>query len=241
MQENLSYQVNNNDPGERKRFIRRMFDSIVPTYDLLNRLLSMGIDTRWRKAVIRKAGDLRSTAVLDTCCGTGDLSKLFRKAGAALVSLDFSVPMLVKGRSQGWLGPEVVAADASNLPFKAGTFRFCTIAFGIRNIPDIDMFVRESARVLEPGGKLIILELTRPENPVVAFFYRFYLGTLLPVIGGIVSGKKEAYRYLSETISTFIDPPELAALLKRNGFPEVEREKKAFGIATIYVCGKPGI
>ncbi|HRZ28076.1 MAG TPA: ubiquinone/menaquinone biosynthesis methyltransferase [Spirochaetota bacterium] len=238
MTPDFSYSVNNSDPNDRKRFIRGMFDSIVPTYDLLNRLLSAGIDRSWRKFVIKEAGDLKDGRALDLCCGTGDLSLQLYRAGASLVSLDFSLPMLAAGKSRGWLRGDSVAADASRLPFRDGVFRVLTVAFGIRNIPDIDLFMAEAFRATRPGGRLIILELTRPSNPLVRASYNFYLRFVLPVAGGLVSGKWAAYRYLSRTIETFLDPDDLAARLKRAGFGKVVINRLTFGIATVICCEK---
>jgi len=235
---NYSYEINNEDPETRKKSIQGMFNSIVPTYDLLNRILSFGIDTRWRKSLISLSGATKNDPVLDLCCGTGDLSNLFLKAGADLVSLDFSVEMLKKGRQKKWLGSKTLAADACCLPFADNTFKYLSISFGIRNIPDLDNFLEESFRVLKPGGKLLILELTRPSSRIISFFYKFYLGKFLPFMGGVISGKKTAYKYLSGTISTFIDPDELVSIVTKNNFSDVKMEKKTFGISTIYMCQK---
>ena len=222
-----------------KTIIRNMFDSIVPTYDLLNRMLSMGIDRGWRKSLVAMAGDSEGRVILDLCCGTGDLSKLFLSEKSKLVSLDFSLSMLHKGRAKGWLGKGVIGADVCRLPFRGESFDCLAIAFGIRNIPDIPVFMQESERVLKKGGTLLILELTRPSNRVVSFFYRFYLTRLLPVIGGIISGKGQAYRYLSRTVATFMDTEHLTSLLGKHGFVQVRVTKKTFGIASILVCRKP--
>jgi len=233
-----NYEINNTDPSEKKRYIRSMFDSIVPTYDLLNRVLSGGIDNSWRKDIVRITKDAGDRRTLDICCGTGDLTRHLVKGGCDVWSLDFSFNMLKKGVEKGWLTGENISADAGKLPFKDQTFDFLTIAFGIRNIPDIDIFLGESLRVLKSGGKLLILELTRPENPAVRFFYSLYLTKILPFIGGILSGKMEAYRYLSGSISTFLDRNTLVQRIKDAGFPEVGYRKKTFGIATIYICRK---
>ena len=234
----LEYELNNETPSERKKYIRGMFDSIVPTYDFLNRMLSMGIDTTWRKYLIKLTGGVQNKKVLDMCCGTGDLSKLFIKSKADTVSLDFSIPMIVKGKEQGWLGENSIGADASVLPFKENSFDFSSISFGIRNIPDLDNFMKETNRVMKKGGKLYVLELTRPSNLLVRFFYNLYLGVILPTVGGIVSGKKEAYKYLSKTIETFVDPDELKKMFISQGYSEVNIYKKTFGIATIIECIK---
>ena len=233
-----SYEINNTDPSEKKRYIRSMFDSIVPTYDLLNRVLSGGIDIFWRRDLVKLTGGLKNRRVLDLCCGTGDLTRQLTKAGGELFSLDFSFNMLKKGVEKGWLRGENISADAGKLPFKNDTFDFLTIAFGIRNIPDVDVFLSESLRVLKPGGKLLILELTRPDNAVVRFGYNLYLTKILPFIGGLLSGKREAYGYLAGSISTFLDRDVLIRRIRDAGFTSVEYKRKTFGVATIYMCGK---
>ncbi len=233
-----NYEINNDDPSEKKRYIRSMFDSIVPTYDLLNRVLSGGIDNFWRKDLVKMTAGPESKRILDLCCGTGDLTRQLVKGGGELFSLDFSFNMLKKGVEKGWLTGENISADAGMLPFKNESFDFLTIAFGIRNIPDVDVFLGESLRVLKPGGRLLILELTRPENVIVRFFYNLYLTKILPFIGGILSGKREAYGYLAGSISTFLDRDTLIERIKIAGFKSVDYKKKTFGVATIYICGK---
>lgn len=232
------YEINNTDPSEKKQYIRSMFDSIVPTYDLLNRILSGGIDNLWRKDLVRMIGASGSERILDICCGTGDLTRQLVKGGGEIHSLDFSFNMLKKGVEKGWLSGKNISADAVRLPFKKGSFNYITIAFGIRNIPDVDIFLSESLRVLKPGGGLFILELTRPDNPVVRFFYNLYLTKILPFIGGTLSGRREAYRYLAGSISTFLDRDTLIERIKHAGFGTVDYKRKTCGVATIYICRK---
>ncbi len=232
------YKIDNVDPSDKKRYIRSMFDSIVPTYDLLNRILSGGIDNFWRRDLVRLLNGAGSKRTLDICCGTGDLTRQLVKGGGELFSLDFSFNMLKKGVEKGWLTGENISADAGRLPFKNISFDFLTIAFGIRNIPDVDNFLAESHRVLKPGGKLLILELTRPDNAFVRFFYNLYLTKILPFIGGLLSGKREAYGYLAGSISTFLDRGTLIERIKNAGFASVDFKRKTFGVATIYICGK---
>jgi demethylmenaquinone methyltransferase/2-methoxy-6-polyprenyl-1,4-benzoquinol methylase len=229
-----SYKLNNENPGERKKEIRRMFDSIVPTYDFLNHFLSAGIDRGWRKFLLKKAEPLNDKKILDLCCGTGDLSRVLVEAD--IHSLDFSIPMLQKGKEKGWLGSKTIAGDAGNLPFKRDSIDIMTIAFGIRNIPDLDNFMQECLRVLNKNGELLVLELTRPKLKLVGLFYRFYLGVFLPLVGGLISRKKNAYKYLSGTINTFPDPPLLKERFLKNGFSEVEIFPLTFGIASLIVC-----
>ena len=226
----------NSNLADKKRHIRAMFDSIVPTYDLLNSVFSCGIDNLWRKDLVRRTYKNPGRKILDLCCGTGDLSRQIHKSGAELFSLDFSFNMLRKGIDKGWLSGTNIASDAARLPFKDKSFDFLTIAFGIRNIPDVDMFLSESLRVLKPDGSLLILELTRPDNRFIFFIYRLYLTKIIPFIGCIISGKREAYNYLGETILEFLDRETLMNRINLAGFKQVDYKKKTFGIAGIYIC-----
>ncbi|NLV66638.1 MAG: bifunctional demethylmenaquinone methyltransferase/2-methoxy-6-polyprenyl-1,4-benzoquinol methylase UbiE [Spirochaetes bacterium] len=232
------YEINNTDPHDKKRYVRSMFDSIVPTYDVLNRVLSLGIDRTWRSSLVAMAGSISGRRVLDICCGTGDLTKELAAAGADVHSLDFSFEMLKKGTAKGWLTGKNISADAGMLPFNDNSFYMLTIAFGIRNIPDVDVFLAEALRVLEPGGTLYILELTRPENAFVRFFYNLYLTKILPFVGGTLSGKRQAYRYLAGSISTFLDRATLVERIKEAGFAQISFKSKTLGTATIYLCSK---
>ncbi len=238
MKDYSSYEVNNTDPGDKKRYVRTMFDSIVPTYDFLNRFLSGGIDNFWRRDLVKLAGELENKKILDICCGTGDLTRKLVSAGGKVYSLDFSFNMLKKGIDRGWLSGINIQADAGKLPFTGESFDVATIAFGIRNIPDVDVFLSETFRALAPEGTLLILELTRPNNRIVRFFYNLYLEKILPFLGGLFSGKKEAYRYLAGSISTFLDKGELINRIKNAGFKKVEYKAKTLGAAAIYICHK---
>jgi len=234
----ITYELDNQNPKERKQFIQKLFNVIVPTYDLLNRLLSFGIDQSWRKKAIRLISPIENKKVLDLCCGTGDLSLLLTENGAILSSLDFSENMIRQGLKRGALKGEAVVADACVIPFADNTFHSATIAFGIRNIPDLNNFLKEVYRVLKPGGKLAVLELTRPKNPIVRMFYKFYLHGVLPIIGGIISGEKMAYKYLAKTIATFIEPSELQTLMEKFNFANIQHHKQTFGVATITISSK---
>ncbi len=223
---------------EKKLFIRNLFDSIVPTYDLVNHVLSMGTDIIWRKNIFKYIMDVSKKSVIDLCCGTGDLSLLLQKREAKVVSLDFSMNMLERGISKKSIKGYPVSADACFIPFMNNTFSVAAIAFGIRNIPDIDNFIKDVFRILTPGGQLAILELVRPEKKIVRYLYSFYLNTVLPFIGGAISGRKTAYNYLSKTIATFIDQPALKIMLNKHGFNKVTFYPQTFGVATIIVCEK---
>jgi demethylmenaquinone methyltransferase/2-methoxy-6-polyprenyl-1,4-benzoquinol methylase len=238
---NISYEINNKDPEDKKRFIRRMFDSIVPTYDLLNHVLSFGADIFWRKNIFRHINEIKGSPAIDICCGTGDLSLLLYKKGAKVVSLDFSLNMLKKGMTKNALRGQSVSADACLMPFKSNTFTLATIAFGIRNLPDIDNFIQDVFRVLAPGGQLGILELVRPKNKIIGKIHSYYLGAILPLVGGVVSGRMLAYRYLAKTINTFVDQSDLKIMLERYGFKRVVFYPQTFGVATIVVCEKEAL
>ncbi len=238
MRNPISYELDDGHPQARKRFIQQLFDAIVPTYDLLNRVLSMGTDVIWRRNIFRHISSVQGQAIIDLCCGTGDLSALMHHRGGNVVSLDFSLKMLQRGVHKKALPGRPLAADASLLPFKPQTFDVACIAFGIRNIPDINIFIGEVKQVLTPGGKLVVLELTRPQNKLVRTFYKLYLDHLLPLIGGLISGQPLAYRYLSRTIATFIEPTDLGRMLFQGGFANVQHFPQTFGIATITVAHK---
>ncbi len=237
----MKYRVDNDTPHERKAKIRSMFDSIVDGYDRANRILSLGIDRLWRKTVVEHCECKPSDVVLDICCGTGDLSALIRGTGAHVVSLDFSENMIQKGREKGNIDDLATVADASKLPFKDNIFTKVCISFGIRNIPDIDNFLEEVYRVLRPGGTFIILELTRPRYNIFRLLYFFYLYTILPVLGGIIAGSFNAYRYLSKTIHTFIDPVTLTAMQEKHGFIDITYKSMTLSIATMYISKKPPV
>jgi demethylmenaquinone methyltransferase/2-methoxy-6-polyprenyl-1,4-benzoquinol methylase len=234
----IRYEIDNQTPKEKKAFIRRMFTSIVPSYDALNRILSLGIDTLWRRSAVRSLRDVRGKMVLDLCCGTGDLSSILHKKGARVVSLDFCHAMIHRGLAKKNIRDHAVLADASVLPFRSGSFDIITVAFGIRNIPDLDNFISEARRVLKPDGRITILELTRPTWKPAGLFYTLYLAHFLPLIGWMVSGRRTAYRYLSATIATFIDPDMLEERFVKNGFSGVCHFHRTFGIATILKCRK---
>ncbi|MEW6076301.1 MAG: ubiquinone/menaquinone biosynthesis methyltransferase [Thermodesulfobacteriota bacterium] len=237
MQE-YTYKINNDSPQEKKRFVRGLFDAIVPTYDLLNHVLSFGTDIVWRKNIFRHIQNVKGKAVVDLACGTGDLSLLLDRHGAAVASLDFSLAMLEKGVRKKAIRHFPVAGDAACLPFADNAFAVATIAFGIRNIPDINVFMGEAFRVLAPGGELVILELTRPANPLIRFGYTLYLTRLLPVIGGLLSGHRQAYQYLARTISTFISPENIRKMLLEHGFASTRLIPQCFGVAAIIIARK---
>jgi demethylmenaquinone methyltransferase/2-methoxy-6-polyprenyl-1,4-benzoquinol methylase len=211
--------------------VRRMFDRIAPVYDLMNRVMTVGLDGRWRRitaeAVVRPGA-----RVLDGCCGTGDLALAARKAGAGeVVGLDFSEEMLVRARRKA---PELtwIRGDLLRLPFEVGEFDAATVGFGIRNVDDLDAGVRELRRVLKPGGRVAILEITRPRGPL-SIFYRLWFDAIVPLLGKVLPGGS-AYTYLPASVRRFPAPDALAERLREAGFGEVTFRLFAGGIVALH-------
>jgi demethylmenaquinone methyltransferase/2-methoxy-6-polyprenyl-1,4-benzoquinol methylase len=217
-----------------------MFDRIAPRYDLLNRLLSAGIDVRWRRACVDML-DLGGPArIVDLCTGTGDLliEVLRRDPRTTGVGVDLSSAMLVRGLrklKQGTLATRgsLASGDAERLPLRDGLFDAALVAFGIRNVGNVEAAFREVFRVLKPHGRFVVLEFSMPAGPLGSA-YRFYFGRLLPWIGGLVSGDRGAYSYLPASVERFPSPPEFSALLERSGFTGVHRRALTGGIAHLY-------
>jgi demethylmenaquinone methyltransferase/2-methoxy-6-polyprenyl-1,4-benzoquinol methylase len=235
---------------KREARIRRMFGEIAPWYDFLNHLLSLNIDKRWRTrtAKLVPPGPAEHGPILDLCTGTGDLALTYDRASGGTVPIigaDFCHEMLVRAaRKVAEAGAaqrvRFVEADAQALPFPADTFQLVTVAFGLRNITDTDRGLAEMVRVARPGGRVAILEFSKPRHWLLGRLYRWYFRYALPLIGQILCRNKEsAYRYLPESVLKFPDYEELAAKLRANGLTEVKYEPLTFGIATLYVGVKP--
>ena len=213
------------------RKVREMFTRIAPRYDLLNHLLSGQMDKRWRARAARELLpilDRNDARVLDICCGTGDLAfSLARAAKARIMGADFSHTMLVRARAKSFAEANGAAplpfleADALHLPFDDSSFDLITTAFGFRNLANYEAGLREFLRLLKPGGSLAILEFTEPAPGLLGDAYRFYCQTVLPKIGGWISGDPAAYAYLPKSVSRFFRPQELTDLMKRAGYSEV--------------------
>jgi ubiquinone/menaquinone biosynthesis methyltransferase len=214
-----------------------MFDRISPTYDLLNRLLSLGIDRRWRvRALAELARALPTGALVDLCAGTLDLSAAIhaRWPGRALLSLDFARDMLLAGRNKLPAGATVcIIADARQLPLASQSTAGVICGFGIRNVSDPQSALQEMARILKPGGVCVVLEFFRPSNPLTHAFHAVYGGLLLPLVGRLVSGDAEAYRYLSRSMQGFLSRREFEHALRAAGFERVESQDLSLGIASI--------
>ena len=210
--------------------VRQMFDRIAPVYDAMNRLMTAGLDRRWRTetatAVVHAGDD-----VLDICCGTGDLALAAARAGGRVTAIDFSAPMLERARRKSsdiaWL-----EGDAQSLPFADGSFDAVTIGFGLRNLADAERGLAEMHRVLRPGGRLGILEITRPSG-LLAPFYRFWFDRVIPLAGKVLPGGS-AYSYLPASVRRFPTPDGLAGLLDEAGFGDIHWRLFAGGIVALH-------
>jgi demethylmenaquinone methyltransferase / 2-methoxy-6-polyprenyl-1,4-benzoquinol methylase len=229
-------------PEEKKVFVREKFAAISPKYDLLNSVLSFQIDRYWRWVTTRELKQFPEGAVLDLCAGTLPLSlELTRQApGRQVVAIDFCEDMLRNGLKNLPAGGRAqrilpICGDGEEIPAAADSFWGITVAFGVRNLADTRKGLQEMRRVLKPGGKLLILEFSRPQHLLVKPVYNFYLNRILPKIAGLVSGDQEAYQYLADSIAGFYEPAELLAIMEETGFKQAYTRPLTFGIVTIYV------
>ena len=210
--------------------VRRMFDRIAPVYDAMNRLMTVGLDQRWRRetaAAVVRPGD----RVLDVCCGTGDLALGAAESGGMVTGVDFSDPMLDRARAKA---PELdwVSGDALALPFANGSFDAVTIGFGLRNLANVERGLEELRRVLTQGGRVAILEITRPKG-LLAPFYRVWFDGVIPLAGKVLPGGS-AYSYLPASVRRFPDPHGLAKLMDDAGFDEIRWRVFAGGIVALH-------
>ncbi len=225
----------NNLPEDHARRVRDMFARISPRYDLLNHLLSGNIDKRWRRRVVRKLAPLMPSGaqVLDVACGTGDLSiEFFEQSKARIIGLDFCRPMLELAKAKTG-DVELIEGDALHLPFADKTFDAITIAFGLRNLSSVDAGLRELRRVLKPNGWLAVLEFSQPARGLRGIVGCYY-ARVLPRLGGWLSGSRNAYEYLPDSISRFPNQTELAVMMRDAGFAEVGFENLTGGVAALH-------
>lgn len=224
-----------------------MFDRIAHRYDLLNRILSMGTDRGWRKMMRRYLPGSGPIRLLDLATGTADVMLFLDRTSGRIgsgVGLDLSAGMLsygrIKIRDRGLSSKlRLVRGDATCLGAGTDQFDAATFSFGIRNVLDVPAALREMLRVLKPGGRALILEFSIPANPIVRIPYLFYFRHVLPLIGGLVSGDSQAYRYLNKTVETFPYGEDFMALMRDAGYEHLKAIPLSFGIATLYLGDKP--
>ncbi|HWL40161.1 MAG TPA: class I SAM-dependent methyltransferase [Gemmatimonadaceae bacterium] len=225
----------------KRAYVKQIFSEIAPRYDFLNHLLSLNIDRRWRRAAIAELGVARNPrgAYLDLCAGTLDIAaELARLPGfdGFVIGADFAEPMLRAGAGKA---PKAkitpVAADAVELPIASASVAGAIVAFGIRNVAGLDAALSEARRVIVPGGRFVILEFSTPSMPLLRTLYQAYFNHVLPLIGGVISGHRSAYRYLPQSVANFPAERELAERMRRAGFTGVRWSSLSFGIAAIHI------
>jgi demethylmenaquinone methyltransferase / 2-methoxy-6-polyprenyl-1,4-benzoquinol methylase len=208
--------------------VRSMFDAIAPRYDLVNRIMTFRLDVRWRRLAVRSLALRRDSAVLDLACGTGDLCRELEAAGLAPVGVDLSFGMLAAARTDAPL----VEGDALRLPVPDGRIDGVTCGFALRNFVDLPPFFAELGRVLRPGGRIALLEVATPPNPVLRWLHGVYFGEVVPMIGGLISDPS-AYRYLPRSAAYLPDPEELTGMVAATGFTDVDRRLLSGGVAQL--------
>ena len=231
-----------------RRQIRAMFESISGRYDLGNRVLSLGIDRRWRRHVSLQIAKLRPCTVLDLCCGSGDLALSVLPAvpeAIRCVGIDLAEGMLSQARSKAEKRGHAhhlafLAGDIENMPFPDHAFDVAMVGFGIRNVESIPNAIREVIRVLRPGGTFFSLEFSKTNSFPLNYLYPFYLHHVLPRVGGWISGEPGAYRYLAESIAAFPDQPSLASAFEAGGLQDVHWTNLSGGIVAVHVGRAPG-
>ena len=228
----------------KKEQVAQMFDTISGKYDGLNRVISFGIDVKWRKKVLKLVSDTKPNSILDIATGTGDLAILMAQTGATeITGLDISEGMLEVGRKKiadRNLNNKIqmVLGDSENMPFEDNYFDAITVAFGVRNFETLEKGLAEILRVLKPGGIFVILETSVPTKTPYKQGYNFYTKNILPLIGRLFSKDKTAYAYLCESASVFPHGEMLNNILRKIGFIEVKNMPQTFGVATIYSASK---
>ena len=223
-----------------------MFDGIAPSYDRLNHLMSLGVDRRWRRRAVKEVVDGTAQQILDIACGTGDLTIDIAKAagsGSIVTGSDISEGMMSfvmsKAAHEGVSERiKLEVADGCNLQWEEGSFDRVTCAFGIRNFEDKSKGLQEFQRVLKPGGKLVILELSVPSNKLLLALYKLYFLHIMPWIGGIISGDKAAYKYLPASVMAFPAPEAFCGMISAAGFRDVRHRALSLGLCRMYIGEK---
>ena len=230
----------------RKENIEQMFDAVAPTYDSLNHIMSLGVDKSWRRKAVREIAGEGVMEVLDVACGTGDSAIAIARAlpeGGRVTGVDISDGMMAlvadKAAKKGVAGKITLRKeDGEAMSFADSSFDCVTCSFGIRNFEHKEKGLAEFRRVLRPGGKLVILELSVPQNKVLRRLYDIYFLHILPWIGGLISGEKAAYRYLPASVHNFPAPDAFAIMLSQAGFSSVRYRTLSLGLCRLYICKK---
>ena len=228
----------------KKNYVENLFNNIASSYDRLNHILSLNIDKCWRKKAVKIILSRPHELVLDVACGTGDFAIALAKAGVKeVVGIDISEKMLEIGKkkiAQRNFEKTILLQyeDCEKMNFETNSFDGVTVAFGVRNFEHLNVGIQEMYRVLKPGGKLVILELSTPENKLIFSLYNIYFKHILPSIGGWISGDKSAYRYLYQSVLQFPKPDKFIPILSSCGFQKVEHKAFTFGLARMYVATK---
>lgn len=226
---------------QKEAAVKEMFGQIAPTYDLLNSLLSLNVHKRWRPIAVAAAHLPRGGRVLDLATGTADLALLLaREVGpdGLVIGADYCEPMLrlgqTKVRRKQTDRVQLAIGAADHLPFADGSFDAVTMGFALRNVPDRENCLREMARVVRPGGWVVNLDLTRPRQRAAAWFYRVYQNQVMPTVGGLISGRRQAYQYLPQSIQEFPPPEAIAETFRAVGLEEVSWQSLTCGVATVH-------
>lgn len=227
--------------SDKATYVHRAFTAIADRYDLLNTLLSFNQDRRWRRSTVSSLELKGSETVLDVATGTGKLALELQKgvgASGRVVGIDFCEPMLQKAKGQAQ-NIHLLLATSEGLPFPDNSFEGATIGFALRNVPDIEKTLRETTRVIKPGGKVVCLEFSRPRHPIMRSLHRFYLLRVLPTVGWLISGDKEAYLYLPRSIMEFPCAEELEAVMEKAGLERAQFRFLTWGVVAVHVGTKP--
>lgn len=215
--------------------VRSMFDAIAPRYDLVNRIMTFGLDVRWRRRALRELDIAPDSVVLDLAAGTGDFCRELTKVGARPIGVDLSFGMLANARTEAPL----IQADILSLPVPDHSVDGVTCGFALRNLVELPAFFDELARVVRPGGRIALLEVGEPTQPIVRFGHRIYFGKVVPLIGGLLSDPA-AYRYLPKSVAYLPDPVSLLRMVRRAGFSDATRTLLAPGAAQLIIGSRDG-
>ncbi|MED9996615.1 MAG: bifunctional demethylmenaquinone methyltransferase/2-methoxy-6-polyprenyl-1,4-benzoquinol methylase UbiE [Paludibacteraceae bacterium] len=229
----------------KKEGVRKLFDNIAPDYDKLNHILSLNIDKGWRKKAVRALVDTQEPLkVLDVACGTADFTiEIAQKLakGSEVIGVDISEGMMAVGREKiqkAGVSAQLLVADCEDLPYADDTFDRISVGFGVRNFEHLELGLSQMYRVLAPGGKLVILELSVPSNAFIRWCYKLYFLKILPTVGGWVSGDRSAYEYLPASVLRFPAPDKFMGMMRDAGFRNVTHKALTFGICRMYIGKK---